>query len=149
MRRSSAATSLSGLLSDTALDPVFGCSEEADSRTGPSSSSDHTTHRGYAMTRRFADLAAIWVAIWVALTVDLGMLLGARTESEDALARHLAEARHPAEARHLAEGRTMRVVDHGSGTTRPGRASGPPQHRDTDDLRTGPGHIPAGSKVAP
>jgi len=137
MRRSSAATSLSGLLSDTALDPVFGCSEEADSRTGPSSSSDHTTHRGYAMTRRFADLAAIWVAIWVALTVDLGMLLGARTESEDALARHLAE------------GRTMRVVDHGSGTTRPGRASGPPQHRDTDDLRTGPGHIPAGSKVAP
>ncbi len=74
MRRSSAAMSLGGLLSDTALDPAFGCSEEADWRTGPSSSSssDHTTHqRGF------------------------------------------------------------------------------PQHRDTDDLRTGPGQIPAGSKVAP
>ncbi len=100
MRRSSAAMSLSGLLSDTALDPAFGCSEEADSRTGPSSSSssDHTTHRGYAMTRRFADLAAYLAAIWVALTVDLGMLLGARTESKDALARHLAEAEGPYDA---------------------------------------------------
>ena len=94
MRRSSAVMSLSGLLSNTALDPAFGCSEEADSLTGPSSSSssDQTTHRGHAMTRRFADLAAIWVA----LTVDLGMLLGARTESQDALARHLAEGPYDA-----------------------------------------------------
>jgi len=99
MRRSSAAMSLGGLLSDTALDPAFGCSEEADWRTGPSSSSsDHTTHRGYAMTRRFADLAAYLAAIWVALTVDLGMLLGERTESQDALARHLAEAEGPYDA---------------------------------------------------
>ncbi len=75
MRRSSAVMSLSGLLSNTALDPAFGCSEQSDSLTGPSSSSspDQTTHGGYAMTRRprssdegvevvplrFADLAAV------------------------------------------------------------------------------------------
>ncbi len=70
MRRSSAVLSLSGLLSNTALDPAFGCSEESDSLTGPSSSSspDQTTHGGHPMTRdedaevvplRFADLAAV------------------------------------------------------------------------------------------
>ncbi len=102
MRRSRAVLSLSGLLSNTALDPAFGCSEQSDSLTGPSSSSssssssDQTTHRGYAMTRPFADLAAVLAAIWVALTVDLGMLLGARTESQDALARHLAEGPYDA-----------------------------------------------------
>jgi len=75
MRRSSAVLSLNGLLSNTALDPAFGCSEESASLTGPSSSSswDQTTHGGYAMPRRsrssdedveavplrFADLAAV------------------------------------------------------------------------------------------
>ncbi len=75
MRRSSAVLSLSGLLSNTALDPAFGCSEESASLTRPSSSSssNQTTHRGHPMTRRsrssdedaeavplrFADLAAV------------------------------------------------------------------------------------------
>lgn len=69
MRRSSAVLSLSGLLSNTALDPAFGCSEESDSLTGPySSSPNQTTHGGHPMTRdedveavplRFADLAAV------------------------------------------------------------------------------------------
>ncbi len=75
MRRSSAVLSLSGLLSNTALDPAFGCSEESASLTRPSSSSssDQTTHGEYAMPRRsrssdedveaaplrFADLAAV------------------------------------------------------------------------------------------
>ena len=72
MRRSSAVLSLSGLLSNTALDPAFRGSEESASLTRPSSSSDQTTHGGYAMRRsrssdadveaaplRFADLAAV------------------------------------------------------------------------------------------
>jgi hypothetical protein len=97
MRRSSAAMSLGGLLSDTALDPAFGCSEEADWRTGPSSSSssDHTTHqRGFPLRQLVEMMAVLLLSADTDLPHGDAMRVAAEwlgLEDDDVRATHSAD----------------------------------------------------------